>query len=145
MMTDKPPYVAGTNDLYYNCLDIVLTGTAGDVGSPDVEQEDVGPPDTGASDGGIPDGGDTDGADLGAPDSENPEDSADSPPDSIGSDTPNTEDPSDAGGQSADDLPTVGGLRPSGSGCATSATGRGAGGLGALLSILVFGRRRSKR
>jgi hypothetical protein len=23
-MTDKPPYVPATNDLYYNCLDVVL-------------------------------------------------------------------------------------------------------------------------
>lgn len=25
IMTDKPPYVPNTNDLYYNCLDVVLT------------------------------------------------------------------------------------------------------------------------
>jgi MYXO-CTERM domain-containing protein len=25
MMTDKPPYTVGGNDIYYNCLDIVLT------------------------------------------------------------------------------------------------------------------------
>lgn len=56
MMTDKPPYEVGGNDLYYNCLDLVLvapggsgedTGTAADVG--DVGVEDSGARDTGSS------------------------------------------------------------------------------------------------
>ena len=29
MMTDKPPYVAGTDDIYYNCLDITLESIDG--------------------------------------------------------------------------------------------------------------------
>ena len=35
MMTDKPPYEIGTNDLYYNCIDLVLRRGAGpDAGAP---------------------------------------------------------------------------------------------------------------
>jgi MYXO-CTERM domain-containing protein len=35
MMTDKPPYVVGTNDIYYNCLDVVLTN--GEIPEPVVD------------------------------------------------------------------------------------------------------------
>lgn len=47
MMTDKPPYVVGTNDLYFNCIDVVLTDASG---GEDVGAGDVGSPDTGAGD-----------------------------------------------------------------------------------------------
>ncbi len=59
MMTDKPPYVVGTNDLYYNCLDLVLTApaVAEDVGSEDVGSEDVGSEDVGSEDVGSEDVG----------------------------------------------------------------------------------------
>jgi uncharacterized protein (TIGR03382 family) len=40
MMTDKPPYVVGTNDLYYNCIDLVLVAAPTPDGGP--VEEDVG-------------------------------------------------------------------------------------------------------
>lgn len=49
MMTDKPPYVVGTNDLYYNCIDLVLQGgLEEDTG----EVEDIGPAEDVGSDAG---------------------------------------------------------------------------------------------
>ncbi|MFT6395324.1 MAG: hypothetical protein ACJAYU_000066, partial [Bradymonadia bacterium] len=67
MMTDKPPYVVGTNDLYFNCLDLVLTEDVGgeDVGGEDVGGEDVGGEDVGGEDVG---GEDVGGEDVGGED-----------------------------------------------------------------------------
>jgi hypothetical protein len=62
VMTDKPPYVIGTNDLYFNCIDLVLDGA---LREPDAEM-DVGADmdaatdadssgDVGTADGGVQD------------------------------------------------------------------------------------------
>ncbi|MBZ5715009.1 SCE4755 family polysaccharide monooxygenase-like protein [Nannocystis pusilla] len=53
VMTDKPPYEVGTNDLYYQCADIVLEGAAATESSGDSQPTTEGgsgeepPPDTG--------------------------------------------------------------------------------------------------
>jgi MYXO-CTERM domain-containing protein len=51
IMTDKPPYTSGGNDIYYQCVDLVLSAGAGGDGG--VVMMDGGTPDTGTG------GGDT--------------------------------------------------------------------------------------
>jgi hypothetical protein len=69
MMTDKPPYTMGGNDLYYNCLDVVLeapggddagAGDAGEVDGGEVDEVDGGEVDGGGSDAAAPDAGEDD-------------------------------------------------------------------------------------
>ncbi len=62
VMTDKPPYTAGGNDLYYQCADLVLVpaGTLGtDMGGGEVDMGGTNNPDLGAANNASPDTGNT--------------------------------------------------------------------------------------
>lgn len=150
MMTDKPPYVVGTNDLYFNCLDLVLTAAAGDVGADTGTEEDVGVSDVGAADVGD-DSGDLDtgvsedaghdpdsrDADIAATDIGEGDGSTDDGSDAADSSGSTDSAPEDAGAQ---DQPTNSG----GSGC-SSAQARSASALGLLVGLLSFRPMRRRR
>ena len=98
MMTDKAPYVVGTNDLYFNCLDLVLTARDGeDVGIADVGSPDVGPPDV-EPDTGTDAGRDTT-VDVEPDTGAEPDSGTDAESDSAG-------DAADSGGTDSDDQPS---------------------------------------
>lgn len=147
VMTDKPPYELGTNDLYYQCADIVLEGAAATTGestSGDTSGDTSGgESSTDATSGDSTSGEPTTGSTISG------STSGDEPGTTTGSDT----DPTGNGGDTTAAIGSTGGDSPGSatspsdmeeaSGCGSCSTeGPGGAGLGALLLVLARRRRR---